>query len=300
LLEAVRKAAPRRERAEPSDGQSAAPGPGASPAPGAREGDDLGPLTQAEFNEYPGRTKKRIQKLMQEANNLKREIEPLRARAATTEQLQTFLQQADIAKEDFGLVLDLAAAMRRGDFETFLKGIGPYVQLAQESLGVTLPPDLAQAVQQGHMSQEAARYFAQERTARQLAEGRAQRMTADISSYNEGQARRQFQAGVHQAVVDWENTVRRSDPDYARKEPLLRDLLHAVVQERGPPRSPQEAVEVAKIAYDRANAVVAGFNPNSQRPTSRVPSSMVRSNSGAAPEPRNLKEAVHLALARSR
>ena len=57
------------------------------------------------------------------------------------------MKQADIAKEDFGLVLDLAATMRRGDFRTFLEGVAPYVKLAQESLGIQLPsPTIAQAV----------------------------------------------------------------------------------------------------------------------------------------------------------
>ena len=39
-------------------------------------------------------------------------------------------------------MLDLAAAMRRGDFRTFLEGVTPYVKLAQESLGIQLPSDL--------------------------------------------------------------------------------------------------------------------------------------------------------------
>ena len=53
--------------------------------------------------------------------------------------------------------------MRRGDFRTFLEGVAPYVKLAQESLGIQLPPDLAQAVKGGHMTQDAARYTAQVR-----------------------------------------------------------------------------------------------------------------------------------------
>ena len=297
LLEAVRKAAPRRE--QPSRDDSAGqPGNGASPAPGAQKGDDVGPLTRDEWDLYPAKTKKRISQLRDEVFGLKREIEPLRAQAATTAQLQQFLKTADIAKEDFGLVLDLAAAIRRGDFRTFLEGVMPYVNLAQESLGITLPSDLATAVRQGHMSPDAAKYVAQERTARQLAEARATRMTQDITSHNASQAQAQFTQSVHQAVLDWENTVRRSDPDYARKEAVVRDLLHAVVQERGPPRSPQDAVEVAKAAYERANTIVSRFNPN-PRPTQRIPSSINR-NAGAAPVPVTIKDAVHQALARSR
>jgi hypothetical protein len=247
---------------------------------------------------YHPRTKKRIEQLLADNAGLRREIEPLKARAETTQQLQKFLKDADIAKEEFGLVLDLSAALKRGDHKTFLEGIAPYVKIAQEALGITLPPDLAQAVRQGHMTQDAARYVAQERTARQLAEARFNRANQDITTRNETEARQSFQTAVAQTVANWENEVRRSDPDYARKEPLIRDLLHAVVQERGPPRSPQEAVEIARLAYERANGTVSRFNPTA-RPTRQVPSSISRVN-GARPEPKSLREAVHLALERGR
>jgi hypothetical protein len=235
---------------------------------------------------------------LSENEDLKRQMQPLRSQADTTTQLQAFLKQSDIAKEDFGLVLDLAAAMRRGDFQSFLQGVMPYVQLAQESLGITLPPDLAQAVRQGHMTQDAARYVAQERTARQLAETKFNRVNTEVTVRNQTQAREQFQASVAQTVAAWEQEAKKSDPDYARKEPLIRDLLHAVVQERGPPRSPQEAVDIARLAYERANAIAGRFNPQ-PRATRPVPSSINRLN-GARPEPSSLKEAVHMALERSR
>lgn len=247
---------------------------------------------------YHWRTRKRVAQLMASNEDLKRQMEPLRSQADTTTQLQNFLKQSDIAKEDFGLVLDLAAAMRRGDFQSFLQGVMPYVQLAQESLGITLPPDLAQAVRQGHMSQDAAKYVAQERTARQLAETKFNRVNGEVTTRNQTEARQQFQTSVAQTVAGWEQEVKKSDPDYARKEPLIRDLLHAVVQERGPPRSPQEAVDIARLAYERANAITSRFNPQ-PRPTRQVPSSINRIN-GARPEPTSLKEAVHMALERSR
>jgi hypothetical protein len=247
---------------------------------------------------YHPRTRKRIAKLLQERESLQGRIAPLEAQAKTTIELQNFLRQADIAKEDFGLVLDLAAAMRRGDFKTFLEGVTPYVQLAQESLGIQLPQDLLQAVRTGHMTQDAARYVAQERSARQLAETRLNRTTQESSQRAHVEAVQNFQASVAGAVSNWEKDVRRSDPDYARKEPVVRDLLHAVVQERGPPRSPAEAVEIARQAYERANAVVSRFIP-APRSTHQVPSSINRVN-GARAEPRNLKEAIHLALERTR
>ena len=299
LLDVVRKAAPRRESQPGPGDERGVSRSGESAAPGSAQGkEDLGPLTQAEVDSFSPRTRKRIDEFRAQINGLKSQIQPLEAQAQTTQALQTFLKQADIAKEDFGLVLDLAAAMRRGDFRTFLEGVAPYVKLAQESLGIQLPPDLAQAVKGGHMTQDAARYTAQVRAQQQLAQGQLTRVTQEQTQRTHTEAVREFQASVAGAVTEWEKGVRRSDPDYARKEPVVQKLLHAVVHERGPPRSPAEAVEIAKLAYEQANGMAARFVPN-PRSTHQVPSSINRVN-GARSEPKNLKEAIHFAIERSR
>jgi hypothetical protein len=300
LLDVVRKAAPRNREAQPGPGdERGVSRSGESAAPGsAQSKEDLGPLTQAEVDAYSPRTRKRIDEFRAQINGLKSQIGPLEAQAQTTQALQTFLKQADIAKEDFGLVLDLAAAMRRGDFRTFLEGVAPYVKLAQESLGIQLPPDLAQAVRGGHMTADAARYTAQVRAQQQLAQGQLTRVTQEQTQRSHTEAVREFQASVAGAVTEWEKGVRRSDPDYARKEPVVQKLLHAVVHERGPPRSPAEAVEIAKLAYEQATAMASRFVPN-PRATHQVPSSINRVN-GARTEPKSLKEAIHFAIERSR
>jgi hypothetical protein len=298
LLDVVRKAAPRKD-AQPGPGdERGVSRSGESAAPGAQSKEDLGPLTQAEVDAFSPRTRKRIDEFRSEIKGLKAQIAPLEAQAQTTQALQNFLKQADIAKEDFGLVLDLAAAMRRGDFRTFLEGVAPYVKLAQESLGIQLPADLQRAVQSGHMTEDAARYTAQVRAQQQLAQGQLARVTQETSQRDHAEAVQQFQASVAGAVSDWEKGVRRSDPDYARTEPVVRELLHAVVHERGPPRSPAEAVEIAKQAYERAKAMASRFVPG-PRGTHQVPSSINRVN-GARTEPKSLKEAIHFAIERSR
>jgi hypothetical protein len=298
LLDVVRKAAPRKE-AQPGPGdERGVSRSGESAAPGAQAKEDLGPLTQAEVDAFSPRTRKRIDEFRAQINGLKSQIAPLEAQAQTTQALQNFLRQADIAKDDFGLVLDLAAAVRRGDFRTFLEGVAPYVKLAQESLGIQLPADLQAAVQGGHMTQDAARYTAQVRAQQQLAQGQLARVTQEATQRTHAEAVQQFQASVAGAVSDWEKGVRRSDPDYARTEPVVRELLHAVVHERGPPQSPAQAVEIAKLAYERAKAMSSRFMP-SPRGTHQVPSSINRVN-GARTEPKSLKEAIHFAIERSR
>ena len=111
---------------------------------------------------YQPKTRKRIAKLMAERNELNARIAPLEAQAKTAVDLQNYLKSTGIGREDFGMLLDIGGRMRAGDFKGFLEGIGPYVKLAQESLGIQLPPDLQQAVDGGHMTRDAAGYVARE------------------------------------------------------------------------------------------------------------------------------------------
>ena len=298
LLDVVREAVPQKERAPGPDaerGRSA----GASPAQGAQPGEDLGPLTQAEMDGVQPKTARRIAKLLEERHELRKQIPQLESQAQAANELRTFLKQAQVEKEEFGLVLDLTAAMKRGDFKSFLEGITPYVKLAQESLGIQLPQDLQQAVQGGHMTEAAARYVAQVRSQQQVAATQLNRVATENHQRQQAQQIEAFQATVASAVTEWEKGVQKSDPDYARKQPLIQSLLHAVVNERGPPQSPQDAVEIARQAYERATQMTGSF---AQRPqaTRQVPSSIANRLNGARPEPKTLHEAVRMSLERGR
>lgn len=295
LLEAVQRAV--KPQDDTGDGGEDLDADGGSPPPQREDGED-DEISDEELNSYRPRTRKRIQELLQSNRALRSEIEPLRVQADTTRQLQGFLKSNDIGKDDFGLVLDLAAAMRQGNFHAFLEGVMPYVQLAQESLGIALPQDLAQAVQGGHMSEDAARYTAQQRGMRALAEAKASRLQSTEEERVQETQRQEFVSGIEGAVAAWETGIKKVDPDYARKQPVVLDLLHAVVQERGAPRNQAEAVAIAEAAYDRANQMLQRFAPR-PRATQQNPSSMSRAN-GARAEPKSLLEAAQMALDRTR
>lgn len=236
-------------------------------------------------------TRQRFERLLGERNHF-------RAEAQVTQVLRDFLVSNDIAREDFQLTLDLAAAMRRGDFRAFLEGVGPYVQLATQALGITLPPDLDNEVRTGRMNFDVAANVSRERYARMLSDQRATRATQIMTDQNTVQTQQRNAQAIEQTVSAWENTIRQSDPDYAQKEETVRNFLWAVVQEQGPPRSPEHAVEIAKEAYNRANNTFRRFAPQ-PRATRQVPSSTNRSAAGARPEPTTLMEAAMLGLERA-
>ena len=298
LLEAVLKAVrPDDDAIEPSTETPPTSESATSPTE-AKTGDaDKGPdlstdPTVEELAAYKKGTRERIQQLLDQRNSL-------RAEADVTQTLRNFLVTNDIAREDFQLTLDLAAAMRRGDFKMFLEGVGPYVQLATQALGITLPPDLQGEVAQHRMTFDAAAQVSRDRYARALAEQRATRVTQVATTQASTAQQQHLSRSIEQNVSAWEQGIRASDPDYGRKEETVKNFLWAVVQERGAPQTPEHAVEIAKEAYARANRSIQQFAP--QRPATRaVPSSINRAASGARPEPRSMMEAAELGLARAR
>jgi hypothetical protein len=250
--------------------------------------------TPEELASYKASTRQRIEHLLGERNHYRTE-------AQVTQTLRNFLVANDIAREDFQLTLDLAAAMRRGDFRGFLEGVGPYVQLATQALGITLPVDLHQEVAAGRLTADMAGQISRDRYARAMAEQRATRATQVMSDQQTLETQTRFAHTIEQTVKQWEDATRQQDPDYARKEETVRNFLWAVVREQGIPRSPEHAVEIAREAYNRANNVFRSFAPQ-PRATRPVPSSTNRSaaQGSVRQEPNSMMEAAMLGLERAR
>ena len=214
------------------------------------------------------------------------------------ESVTKYLRDNDIGRDDFLLLLELGAAMRRGDFQAFYAGVRPYMDLAEQYLGLQLPPDLQQRVQQGHMTTEAAKLFSRERMDRALAQGQAMRHATINASTSQQNAQTALANAVADKVNAWERATAAADADYGAKQAAVQNMMWSVVRQVGAPQTPEQAVAIAQEAYKRVNdqykAWVGAGSP--RRPTSRQPSSTGRIN-GAAPEPKNLAEAIGQARA---
>lgn len=262
----------------------------------AADGDLPEEVTPEEVAKYPPGTRRRVEKLLEQRRALRADVERLKAlepSAQQAEHVTKYLRDNDIGQNDFLLTLELAAAMRRGDFRTFYEGVKPYMQLAEEYLGVALPQDLQQRVAEGHMTTQAARMFARERMDRALAEGQRVRQAQLYDQTTTAQAQQQLANSVADKVNEWEKATMAADPDYARKQAAVQDTMWAVVREAGRPQSPEHAVAIAMESYRRVNERYRSWAPTA-RPTHAQPRSTGKTN-GAAPEPKSLLEAVRMA-----
>lgn len=302
LLEAVQKAVPElRENAEKkADRDEEAPPARTEPKAETDDTDLPDEVAPDELAKYSRTAQKRIKKLSRQRDALNGEVVQLRTMvpaAQAADQVTTYLRNADIGKDDFLMGLELMAAMRRGDFRMFYEGVKPYMKLCEEYLGVALPEDLAQQVNQGQMTTQAAMMYSKERMDRAMAQTNAARQQQALQhqqqSYQQTfaqQQKQQLAMSVRDTVDKWETNLLRSDPDYKMKQPAVQNTIHSVMSEQGPPQSPAHALAIANESLRRVNEQYRAWAPQ-RRPTYRSPSSTGRT-AGAAPEPKNLMEVV--------
>ena len=305
LLEAVQQAVPD----EPRSWQQGDAGAGDATPASARSGQaaDQAPeaeLTKEELSKAPPKTRASIERLLNQRRELRAEIDRLKtiepsAQAASS--VQRYLADNDIGREDFLMMLELGASLRKGDFQRFYAGIKPYVQLAEEYLGVSLPPDLQQRVREGHMTTQAAMAFSRERMDRAMTQNnlhRQQQAFGQYQHYNaqqqQQQQRAQLAESIRVGVNAWESKIEQSDPDYAQhKRAAVQNMMWSVVKERGSPQSTEQAIQIAQESLRRVNDLYGKWAPQ-RRPTMRVPSSTSR-NPGVLPEPKSVADVVRLA-----
>jgi hypothetical protein len=246
--------------------------------------------------------RKKIQKLLKKYHTQKKELyeatQELAALRPTSEighQMQTFAKANDLSAEDIANLCQIGAYVRAGDYKSFYAAVAPIVRRAQEYLGIALPKEARDAVQQGRMSEASAREYVRLQMDKQLTEVhlRAQQETA---------ARQNLQSTqdyVQRTVSALEAQFAASDPDYKAKSESVTLAAKALLHDRGGTISNvQEALEITKAAYDMVNA-----NIRRQRgpavATPRQPNGNGQTRS-ARPEAKSPYEAALLGLERAR
>jgi len=209
--------------------------------------------------------------------------------AAQFEQITSFLSKNDLSAEEAAQGFQIMALMKNNPEEA-LKALYPYVQQLSLQTGQTLPDDIRSQVDDGYMDEDVGRELA-----RQRSENARLRQAVDRQSQQQVEAQQTEQLNQLAATVtDWETQIRESDPDYHLKEAEIDDRVRVLVAERGRPNTAQEAVSMAKEAYETVNKRFA------QRFGSKRP---MKTASGGklggtpTPEPNSLMEAVQTALA---
>ena len=122
----------------------------------------------------------------------------------------------------------------------------PYLQQLALATGQTLPDDI-RAKSMTVIWTETGRELAQVRAGRQ--EAINDRL---VSERDQAQGVNQLNI-LADAVTNWEERTRSSDPDYDLKADEIDDRVRVLVSERGRPQTVESAIELAKEAYAEVN-----------------------------------------------
>ena len=164
------------------------------------------------------------------------------------EQITSFLAQNNLSAEEAAQGFQIMAMMKN-DPAAALEALNPFVQQLGVQSGITMPGDIQSKVEDGYLDEDAGRELsrlraeaARERQMREQMQGQQQQAQAQAELHN-----------LAATVTDWEERTRASDPDYDLKQDEIDDRVRVLVTERGRPQTPEQAIAMAKEAYDSVN-----------------------------------------------
>lgn len=208
-----------------------------------------------------------------------------------TQSLRHFAETNNLQSEDITNGLAIMAKLTMGDHEGFLEAIEPFYQQAQRATGKAISPEIQALVDSGDVTETAALRMSQAEERRALAEATAARERTARTSQTELTAQQAHAQALDAAARNVEVALRASDPDFALKEPAIREQFKEALEYGWRPKN---AADVdAMIRKLHARALVA------PKPalTSTQPRPGASTTPTRKPAPRTTLEAVEMAFA---
>lgn len=304
FLEAALKAADATKDSKPVQGEeqpaktdagnAAKPDTPATPAKAADqsedEGEDDGGDRGEPFGKHP-----RWQKMVAARNEYRdkataasQEIEALRPRADEYGLIEQYMSDNGLQPPELVEGFKIMALMKT-DPAAAREALQAHLHRIDSFLGNVLPPDLQRQVDEGFTTEDIARETVRTRNQLQRQQAENEQYRQHIAQQDSEQQQTQVRQGMVNAVSQWEAQVRTSDPDYAMKEQFVVDKLK-VLRTQYRVETPEQAVQLAQMAYDQATKALRALNKKPEiRPSGA--GSLALGTSTATPAPRSFEEA---------
>jgi hypothetical protein len=279
--------APSSSEAEESDSPESSDATKPADQPSSDETDSKDEAKPEDDEKLPFHKHPRFQSVIREKNAYKAEAEAFQADATQFRAISDYMTQNGLTPEQVNDAFEIAAALRNDPLrarEMLLKTIAPLNILA----GETLPDDVSQMVEDGDMSESAAKELAMARARIAIQEHQQRESLEKQKMISERNVHQQ----ITSAVETWEQQVAARDPDYEAKKALVFKNIRLAHMDR-PARNPQEAVAIAEAALKEATEILSSVMP--KRTAMKQPVS-TQSASHAKPQPKSLNDAISLAL----
>jgi hypothetical protein len=236
----------------------------------------------------PHKTRKRIQQLLQERQQLS-------APAENWNQLQGWVERSGLSQDDFSQGLAIMAMCNKDPVRAIevLRNVAADME---QQIGITgqLPDDIQQKLDAGLIDDETAQELAKSRVARKF---QSVRETEQMRQSQEERERQQVEDRANaagNAVTAWERQWQKSDPDYQKLKPLVEAEIVRLLNVEGVPDTTQGAVKQAQQALDNVRKNVSSFRPAQQREIKTATGGTSGNNVSA--KPKSSYEAAKAAL----
>lgn len=201
------------------------------------------------------------------------------------------LKRAGATQAEVGDLMKVGAALKLGDRQVVQQIAGPIFEALGLQLVETLPPEIAEMVESGAMTEDAARKMAGLQFNVRAAETRrgiAERQVEQVSETDKAATQ---EVEFTRASASWESRVKSTDADWSRKEPFIVEAIRSRVKLQEP-TSPEEVVKICQDSYDQVTRIMKGSG--AQRATVRPAVGSPTTTAKVAP--RNALEAVKAGL----
>ncbi|MBO4228018.1 hypothetical protein [Bradyrhizobium neotropicale] len=277
------------------------PPPADAKKEGEEEAGESDDLTKEDLARLKPKTRKRLDALSQQVTDRDVKIADLSPKAEKFDQIQRFVDDAGLTKDDVNTGFDVMRNLKNDPFKAY-EQLRPIMDQLESIVGVRLPEDLQQGVQRGQLTEAHARELARSRSQAAVTGQQLQRTTQRQEADRQRQEIETQVDDVAKAVTEWENTAGKGDPDWKLKQPRITDLVEIEVMRRqaknpGYFPSKEEAIEISKKALERVEAELKALRP-SRRAVSTTPSADAGSTRTTAAAPKTMLEAAKIGLQR--
>ncbi|HEY1139936.1 MAG TPA: hypothetical protein VGE88_06985 [Lysobacter sp.] len=244
------------------------------------------------FHKHP-RWQKKLEierELRAKVSSFEQEVEPLRTKAGQLDEIGKFMATNSLTPDEMAEGMEIMALMKR-DPAKALEALRPKLDALEIATGLKFPKDIQDRVDDGKLDEEGARELTRTRFAAKANEERADTATEQLTQTTA----QTLHANMKSAVQTWEADLKTRDPDYSQKQSFVIDRTRVLAQ-ANPPKTPEDAVAIAKQAYDDVNKQIRQFAP-AKTPTAAVVTSD-KSSTRSAPTPKSLEDIVRQSIAR--
>lgn len=277
--------------------------PGKQPEPEDDDDDaELEDPTEEELGQFKPQVRRRVKQLLSQRSMARAEAAELQPDAGRYRSLQKYMSENDLGDTEFADLLIAGADLKSGEpqrLQSFLDRVLPLVQQALVATGQMVPSDLTEQVESGEMTEDAALAIARSKATAAAAQQRAEKAERNQTAYETAQANANVQQTVLSAVDRWRLKTRQSDPDFDQKQDVMTTYAQALVAQRGPARTSEEAVAYSQEVYEQVNRLFERARParKATRPTPAPGTSTPRSSPTA--EPASLEDVIRQSLAQA-